>query len=98
MNCPSRTDDSIEHPGWNQNPPSLAPDLTTRQDLNGISNARELLDRAGLAGGSFGGWDEAGIAASREGDPEKKGPLPGGASLTRSGKMSLGSGAMKIDG
>lgn len=86
MNCPSRTDDSLEHPDWNQNPPSLAPDLTTRQDLNGISNARELLDRAGLVGVSFAGWDEAGIAASKEGDPEKERPLLGGASLTKSGK------------
>lgn len=43
MNCPSRTDDDILwHPGWNQNPPRFAPDLTTCADLNGIANAREL--------------------------------------------------------
>ncbi|KAJ4287464.1 hypothetical protein N0V88_007651 [Collariella sp. IMI 366227] len=41
MNRPSRTEDDLEHPTWNQNPPFLAPDLTTRQDLNGIANARE---------------------------------------------------------
>ncbi|KEF54167.1 uncharacterized protein A1O9_09962 [Exophiala aquamarina CBS 119918] len=42
MNCPSRTDDvELEHPTWNQNPPFLAADLTTCQDLNGIANARE---------------------------------------------------------
>lgn len=42
MNCPSRTDDvEFEHPTWNQNPPFLAADLTTRQDLNGIANSRE---------------------------------------------------------
>lgn len=43
MNCPSKTDDKelLEHPTWNQNPPFLASDLTTRQDLNGIANARE---------------------------------------------------------
>ncbi|KIW85555.1 hypothetical protein Z517_00947 [Fonsecaea pedrosoi CBS 271.37] len=42
MNCPSRTDDvELEHPTWNQNPPDLAADLTTRQDLNGIANSRE---------------------------------------------------------
>lgn len=41
MNRPSRTDDDLEHPTWNQNPPFLAADLTTRQDLNGIANARE---------------------------------------------------------
>ncbi|KAK4153513.1 zinc-regulated transporter 2 [Chaetomidium leptoderma] len=48
MNRPSRTEDDLEHPTWNQNPPFLAPDLTTRQDLNGIANARE--HRRGGAG------------------------------------------------
>ncbi|KAA8614465.1 Zip-domain-containing protein [Pyrenophora tritici-repentis] len=43
MNCPSRTDDDVLwHPGWNQNPPRWAADLTTCADLNGIANAREL--------------------------------------------------------
>jgi len=45
MNRPSRTDDDLEHPTWNQNPPFLAADLTTRQDLNGIANAREQRNR-----------------------------------------------------
>ncbi len=40
MNCPSRTDDFTEHEGWNQNPPRLAADLTTREDLNGMVNLR----------------------------------------------------------
>ena len=40
MNCPSRTDGTLENNGWNQNPPALAGDLTTREDLNGISNQR----------------------------------------------------------
>lgn len=40
MNCPSRTDESLENDGWNQNPPALAGDLTTREDLNGIANLR----------------------------------------------------------
>ena len=44
MNCPSRTDDDLVHPSWNQNPSSLAADLTTRQDLNGIVNSRTKLD------------------------------------------------------
>ena len=44
MNCPSRTDEESEHPGWNQSPPSLAADLTTREDLNGISNLRNRRD------------------------------------------------------
>ncbi|KIW99537.1 uncharacterized protein Z518_11276 [Rhinocladiella mackenziei CBS 650.93] len=42
MNCPSRTDDAeSKHPTWNQNPPFLAADLTTCQDLDGIANSRE---------------------------------------------------------
>lgn len=50
MNRPSRTEDDLEHPTWNQNPPFLAPDLTTCQDLNGIANARE--QRNGGSGGA----------------------------------------------
>ena len=41
MNCPSRTDDAIFRPGWNQSPPALAADSTTLADLNGIANLRE---------------------------------------------------------
>ena len=44
MNCPSRPDPDLDHPGWNQNPSSLAADVTTRQDLNGIVNSRTKLD------------------------------------------------------
>ena len=40
MNCPSRTDEPPESEGWNQNPPRLAADLTTREDLNGMVNLR----------------------------------------------------------
>lgn len=32
----------MKHAGWNQNPRFFAPELTTRQDLNGIANAREI--------------------------------------------------------
>ncbi|MCJ1396166.1 hypothetical protein MMC18_009055 [Xylographa bjoerkii] len=39
MNCPSRTDE-VPDRGWNQSPPALAADLTTRSDLNGIANLR----------------------------------------------------------
>ena len=46
MNCPSRTDEIDEHEGWNQNPPSLSGDLTTRNDLNGIANLRIQRDRS----------------------------------------------------
>lgn len=42
MNCPSRTDDTMKHAGWNQSPRFFPPELTTRQDLNGIANAREI--------------------------------------------------------
>ncbi|KAF1841570.1 Zip-domain-containing protein [Cucurbitaria berberidis CBS 394.84] len=52
MNCPSRTDeDLLLNPGWNQSPPRFAADLTTRQDLNGIANSRELRDADGLCSG-----------------------------------------------
>jgi len=45
MNCPSRNDDiTLEHPTWNQNPPFLAPELTTCEDLNGTVNARVKRD------------------------------------------------------
>ncbi|EED24396.1 transporter protein smf2 [Talaromyces stipitatus ATCC 10500] len=41
MNQPSRTDDALDHPGWNQNPPPLNADATTRNDFNGIVNLRD---------------------------------------------------------
>jgi len=44
MNCPSRTDYDFNAEGWNQNPPALAADATTRSDLNGIANSRQLRD------------------------------------------------------
>jgi len=44
MNCPSRTDETNDHEGWNQSPSRLAADLTTRQDLNGIANSRTQRD------------------------------------------------------
>ncbi|KAJ0424489.1 transporter protein Smf2 [Aspergillus carlsbadensis] len=40
MNCPSRTDDTLQHPGWNQNPPPLNADATTREDFNGMANSK----------------------------------------------------------
>ncbi|KAI9825213.1 MAG: hypothetical protein M1826_007070 [Phylliscum demangeonii] len=50
MNCPSRVDETYEHDGWNQAPPAFAADTTTRQDLNGIANARHHQDhRSSLA-------------------------------------------------
>ena len=41
MNCPSRTEEP-KGTGFNQSPRSLSADLTTREDLNGIANARIL--------------------------------------------------------
>lgn len=40
MNCPSRVDETLLHPDWNQNPSELAPDLTTREDLGVTANSR----------------------------------------------------------
>lgn len=42
MNRPSRTDEPQPGDGYNQSPPHLSNDLTTNQDLNGISNTRAL--------------------------------------------------------
>ncbi|KAH7406166.1 ZIP zinc transporter-domain-containing protein [Phaeosphaeria sp. MPI-PUGE-AT-0046c] len=52
MNCPSRNDDVLMNPGWNQSPPRFAADLTTCEDLNGIANARELGDADRLSSGN----------------------------------------------
>ncbi|KAK6524467.1 hypothetical protein TWF281_011375 [Arthrobotrys megalospora] len=60
MNCPAKNDDSVlKHPDWNQSPPFLAPELTTRQDLNGIANSREHGNsNDGSVDGWFGGHNE----------------------------------------
>lgn len=44
MNCPSRTDEPLEHDGLNQNPSALSADLTKREDLNGKVNRRTNQD------------------------------------------------------
>ncbi|KAI9891233.1 MAG: hypothetical protein M1814_002923 [Vezdaea aestivalis] len=59
MNCPSRPDDVLGHDDWNQNPPALAPDTTTRADLNGIANSR-------LRAGADGDSDPASLALDAE--------------------------------
>ncbi|KAI9933595.1 hypothetical protein MW887_008068 [Aspergillus wentii] len=87
MNCPSRTDDTLLHDDWNQNPPRLAPDLTTRQDLNGISNAREQKDnKNGLAGVVGLCFDGTGDPPPRVSDPENHLQTGQGLSLTLSGR------------
>ncbi|KAL5362503.1 natural resistance-associated macrophage protein [Aspergillus floccosus] len=67
MNCPSRTDDTLEHPGWNQNPPALNGDLTTRNDFNGIANSKVHRRHASGLGGAPG----EGIAAMPSQRPEQ---------------------------
>ncbi|KAE8360598.1 natural resistance-associated macrophage protein-domain-containing protein [Aspergillus caelatus] len=54
MNCPSRTDDTLEHPGWNQNPSDLNADVTTRNDLNGIANSKVHRKHASGVGAAKG--------------------------------------------
>lgn len=88
MNCPSRTDDTLLHDGWNQNPRFLSPDLTTRQDLNGISNTREKKDDEPGPGTLRGSSNWKDIPSLEEKDA---GNYPGTgceASLTKSGMNS----------
>ncbi|KAL4891921.1 transporter protein Smf2 [Aspergillus ambiguus] len=66
MNCPSRTDDTLEHPGWNQNPPALNADMTTRNDLNGIANSKVHRSHASSVGGAGGD----GLSATPSQPPE----------------------------
>ncbi|KAL9601949.1 MAG: hypothetical protein Q9219_002173 [cf. Caloplaca sp. 3 TL-2023] len=51
MNRPSRTDEGDGRSGWNQSPPALAADLTTRADLNGIANLKTHRDGDALFDG-----------------------------------------------
>ncbi|KAL3424503.1 metal ion transporter metal ion transporter [Phlyctema vagabunda] len=61
MNCPSRTDEP-EGTGKNQQPNALAADLTTRQDLNGLANARLLRREMNIDG-----IDDATVLETRAG-------------------------------
>ncbi|KAL3465414.1 ZIP zinc transporter-domain-containing protein [Aspergillus heterothallicus] len=89
MNCPSRTDDTLPHCDWNQNPPFLAPDLTTRQDLNGISNAREFKEGAGVLGMARHCLHDAELPCLHKSQCDGIGTLHQGASLTPSGRPSI---------
>ncbi|KAL8637310.1 MAG: hypothetical protein Q9228_005403 [Teloschistes exilis] len=51
MNCPSRTDESSQRSDWNQSPPALSAQLTTRADLNGIANLRTHKDANAVSHG-----------------------------------------------
>lgn len=88
MNCPSRTDDTLLHDEWNQNPPLLAPDLTTRQDLNGIANARENKDDEHGPAGPQGCSNWSHISPLEESDTENYLGAGRGVSLTLSGMNS----------
>jgi hypothetical protein len=97
MNCPSRTDDTLPHSDWNQNPPFLAPDLTTRQDLNGISNVREFKEGAGIMGLSRHCLHDAELPSSHKSQCDAFRSLHRGASLTLSGKLHKKSPRSVVD-
>lgn len=72
MNCPSRNDDTNKHPEWNQSPPSLNADLTTRADLNGISNLREREDGADVKRSDELGNNSTSIGGAEFSEADKK--------------------------
>ncbi|EYE99805.1 NRAMP family metal ion transporter [Aspergillus ruber CBS 135680] len=75
MNCPSRTDETLEHPDWNQNPSPLNPDITTRNDFNGIANSKVHRKHASGVGGTprEGTMEiESHIQQRSKTDPEKE--------------------------
>ncbi|KAF2013959.1 Zip-domain-containing protein [Aaosphaeria arxii CBS 175.79] len=74
MNCPSRTEDDLFHPDWNQNPPRFAPDLTTCEDMGYIANARELGDAARLRAGYLD-LDQSNLDASLAQLPDNSPPF-----------------------
>lgn len=65
MNCPSRNDEPPEHEGWNQSPPTLAADLTTREDLNGKVNRRTNQDSSKEAEDARTEWQTNNSAHSK---------------------------------
>ncbi|KAJ5762407.1 uncharacterized protein N7511_005789 [Penicillium nucicola] len=77
MNCPSRTDDTLQNPSWNQSPPPFSPDTTTRNDFNGLANSRvhrRHANSANSAGDDTLSINE-GPRSLHDRDPEKeKGP------------------------
>lgn len=73
MNCPSRTDqDTIINPDWNQSPPFLPADLTTREDLNGRVNDRQFKDGSGVSSSSLDSLGGIDVVLERSIDP----PIP----------------------
>ncbi|KAJ5796103.1 uncharacterized protein N7518_004643 [Penicillium psychrosexuale] len=88
MNCPSRTDDTLLHDGWNQSPRFLSPDLTTRQDLDGISNTREKKDDESGPGTLWGTSNWKGIPTLEAKDAGNHLGAGCEASLTMSGRLA----------
>lgn len=89
MNCPSRTDDTLQHDEWNQNPPLLAPDLTTCQDLNGIANTRENKDGRRGFSALHGSFKWMGAPPLKELEEENSLRSGRGMSLTLSGTSNF---------
>ncbi|KAK9360202.1 natural resistance-associated macrophage protein-domain-containing protein [Lipomyces starkeyi] len=83
MNCPSRTDDSLLHPTWNQSPSHLNSDLTTRQDFNGIVNLREQRE----SGNNAANMPISGVDEEEDTPPQKPSEAIG--------KRAQGSGGCK---
>ncbi|KAL4974161.1 natural resistance-associated macrophage protein-domain-containing protein [Aspergillus desertorum] len=87
MNCPSRTDDTLEHPGWNQNPPPLNADATTREDFNGMANFK--VRRGHISGAGEGGGvsviESPSPGRSSRDEPALKAGAAGGAVSAYSG-------------
>jgi hypothetical protein len=73
------------HDGWNQSPRFLSPDLTTRQDLNGISNTRENKDDESSPGILRGSSNWRGVHPLEEKDAGNHLGVGCEASLTMSG-------------
>ncbi|KAL8961288.1 MAG: hypothetical protein Q9183_005328, partial [Haloplaca sp. 2 TL-2023] len=86
MNCPSRTDEWEERTGWNQSPPGLSGDLTTRADLNGISNLRNRREAEITTHGpsQTDGW----IDLDDYGAPKEPHPKPGTGHVGEGSKES----------
>ncbi|KAL4881710.1 natural resistance-associated macrophage protein-domain-containing protein [Aspergillus karnatakaensis] len=87
MNCPSRTDDTLQNPGWNQNPPPLNADATTREDFNGMANSKVY------RGHTASGIGDEGIVVTERPTPQdgdetaRKTSAPGGAISASAGQQ-----------
>jgi zinc transporter 1/2/3 len=89
MNCPSKNDNVLLNPTWNESPPRFAADLTTCADLNGIANARELGDADRLSNDS-GGFRSCESDGNRSLETEKQRSVLGkGAEGPQKGNVIL---------